>query len=134
MDKIIEEVETAKICYEAKVAEVANGFVVEVGCMTFVTREPGLSGLLDYFASKKVPAKLKKVVKQGEAFRCGGPVGAGVADEEVCAKGSGLYGIPSFLDTSRGARVLKVQNGWIVVGYNEAMIALNETELLELVK
>ena len=119
-----------KFCYEAKVAEVKNGFVVKVGCRTFVATDKDLPMLMDYFTKKQVPAKLKKVVSAAGAFRTSD------AEDEECTKEAYKEagpGIPSFLRKNCGVNVLRVANGWVVMADGEAYIAKTKEEMVKLI-
>lgn len=122
--------EETKTCYEAQVAEVKNGFVVKVGCKTFVGTAKDLPMLLDYFVKKEVPAKLKKL-KLGGAFRnCAEPEGMEGGCDKACDSGPG---IPSFLRNGDGVSVVKVANGWVVMKHGEAYIATSKEEMVKLI-
>ena len=120
---------TEKHCYEAVVAEVMNGFVVKVGCKTFVGKAKDLPMLLEYYQQKKVPTKLKKVVGAG-AFR-----DDVVREAEDCKGGCEEYGpgVPSFLREKDGTNILRVTNGWVVLKGGQAYIATTKDEMVKLI-
>lgn len=120
--------ESEKYCHEAQVAEVMNGFVVKVGCKTFVADAKELDGLLTYFTKKEVPAKLKKLV--------GGGAFLGLYAAEECPEGGCCQagpGVPSFVRDRWNAKVLKVVNGWVVSRDDQSYIAKTKEQLVKLV-
>lgn len=104
-----------KHAHEVTVAPIMNGVLVRAGCKTLFAKPEDLKGLEGYFAkgdAAKVPARFKRWVRDGEAFR--GPEGPCAEETESCLDIKEGMSRPSFLDKSGAVVVHRITNGFVV--------------------
>ena len=104
-----------KHAHEVTVAPIMNGVLVRAGCKTLFAKPEDLKGLEGYFAkgdAAKVPAKFKRWVGDGEAFRGGSE--PCVDEVESCRDIKEGMSRPSFLPDHGDVTIHRITNGFVV--------------------